>query len=138
MKNIQNLAMLSAVIAFTSCNSNKAEPQAEQEPQTEAIAPSADTTNQVVTQEANPATAVEEVKQTKAIEGTVKQITNGKDGYTATILTKDNSTYQVTISHSNLTDHKQYRTFNLNEIVKVSGEYWKMGEEKHITVREIQ
>lgn len=136
MKNIQNLAMLSAVIAFASCNSNKTEPQAE-ELKTETAMPAADTTNRVAT-EANPAVAGDEAKQIKVVEGTVKQIINGKDGYTAAILTKDNMTYQVTISHSNLTNHEQYRTFNLNEIVKVSGDYWETGAEKHITVREIQ
>lgn len=133
MKNIQNLAMLSAVIAFASCNSNKPEPQTDTEPQKETITTEMDTAKQAAaaSQQAKP-------NETLTIEGTVKEIANGKDGYTASILTSDNQTYKATISHSNLKDAKQYRTFNTNEIVKVTGDSWKMGEENHITVREIQ
>lgn len=122
----QNLALLSAVIAF-GCNSNKTEPQAE-EPQT-----------QTVTAEDSTTTAVqsEEAKQTKSIEGVVKEISYGKDGFTATVETKDDGIYQATISRVNLKNAKQYREFNNSEIVKLTGDFWKMGSDNQLTVREI-
>ncbi|MFT3795913.1 hypothetical protein [Flavobacterium sp.] len=127
---VQNLAMLSAVIAF-GCQSKQAEPQAE--PQTEAIAAETDTMVQQP-----EAVADKPANDTKTIDGIVKEIANGKDGYTATIETKDQGLFKATISRANLTDAKQYRTFNVSEIVKLSGDYWKMGEEQQLTVREIQ
>ncbi|HMI06752.1 MAG TPA: hypothetical protein VK528_04340 [Flavobacterium sp.] len=73
MKNIQNLAMLSAVIAFASCNSNKAEPQADTDPQKETITTEMDTAKQAgaANQQAKP-------NETLTVEGTVKEIANGK------------------------------------------------------------
>jgi hypothetical protein len=123
---VQNLAMLSAVIAF-GCNSNKTEPQAE-EPKTQTV----------TTEDASHETT-EQTQQTevKTIEGTVKATNHGKDGFTATIETKGGGMYQATISRANLKDAKQYREFNNNEIVKLTGDSWKMGEDNQLTVREI-
>jgi len=123
---IQNLAMLSAVIAFASCNTAKTETKAE--------IPTETTVN------ASDSTAVEETPKAeiKTVEGKVQEIQKGKDGYTAKIETQDKEVYFVTISHSNLKDHTQYRNANIGEIIKVSGDFWKMENENHITVREIQ
>ena len=71
------------------------------------------------------------------ISGTVSEIQPGKDGYTARIVTADNQTYFVTISHSNLTTPDQYKTVKPGEMVKVKGDFFKVGEENHITVREL-
>jgi|SRR6218665_114840 len=124
MKNAQNLAMLSAVIAFASCNTAKTD--VKQEVQTETVA--ADSL----------ATAEKLQGETKVVEGTVQEIQNGKDGYTAKIETADKTIYYVTVSHSNLKDHTQYKSVNPGEKLKVSGESWKAEENNHITVREIQ
>lgn len=126
---VQNLAMLSAVIAF-GCHSNQTE--APIEAQSGTVATGTDTI-------AQPEPVAEKpTNQSKTIDGIVKEMAQGKDGYTATIETKDNGIFKATISRTNLTDGKQYRTFNVNEIVKLSGDYWKMGEEQQLTVREIQ
>ena len=118
--NIQNLAMLSAVIAF-SCNSNKTGDKDLRKIET-VLAES----------KATPK------PETRIIEGTVKNIFHGKDGYTATIYTKENTTYYATISHSNLKDPAQYRELKPNEVVKLNGDYWKIDDEDQLTVREIQ
>jgi len=123
---IQNLAMLSAVIAFASCNTAKTETKSEIPTET--------------TVTASDSTAVEETPKAeiKMVEGKVQEIQNGKDGYTAKIETAEKEVYFVTISHSNLKDHMQYKSVKAGETLKVSGDFWKMENENHITVREIQ
>lgn len=125
---VQNLALLSAVIAF-GCNSNKTEPQADQT-KTESVTTEADAAQ-------NESGTNEQTMEVKTIEGVVTATNHGKDGYTATIETKDEGVFQATISRANLKDPKQYRDFNANEIVKLSGDSWKMGANKQLTVREI-
>lgn len=124
--HIQNLAMMSAVIAFASCNSYNQEQQAEK------VTP---TTTETDTAQAPPIEAP--ANEMKTIEGVVKSMVPGKDGYTAEIETKE-GIYKATISRANLNDPKQYRNFNTSEIVKLSGEFWTMEQEKQLTVREIQ
>jgi len=125
--HIQNLAMMSAVIAFASCNSAKTE--AKPEIKTETAAAEVDTA----------AAVSEDLKtETKSVEGKVTEILNGKDGYTATIETADKEIYLVTISHSNLKDHTQFRSVKIGETIKVKGDYWKMENTSNITVRELQ
>ena len=123
---IQNLAMLSAVIAFASCNTAKTETKAEIP--TETTATASDSTTVVETPKA----------EIRTVEGKVQEIQNGKDGYTAKIETAEKEVYFVTISHSNLKDHTQYKSVKAGETLKVSGDFWKMENENHITVREIQ
>lgn len=130
MKNtIQNLALLSAVITFASCNQKKPV-TTETEIKTEQV--------QVKQEKDTVATAPETPKaETKTVEGVVKEISSGKDGYTAKIETKDKEVYFVTISHSNLTNHEQYKSVKVGDTLKVTGDFWKMDVENHITVREI-
>ena len=126
--HIQNLTLLSAVIAFAGCNSAKTDSKPETEITTEATVSQTDTLK----------TTEEPAVETKVVEGTVKEITTGKDGYTAQIEAANKEVYFVTISHSNLKDHTQYKSVKAGETLKVSGDSWKMGDENHITVREIQ
>jgi len=119
---IQNLAMISAVLAFAGCHSNKTTTKTERKSETENVL-----------SEIPARTKAETI----VVEGTVKSIFNGKDGFTANIQTKDNKVYMVTVSRANLSDPKQYRSFNTNEVVKVNGDYWKMNDEDHVTVRTI-
>lgn len=125
--HIQNLAMMSAVIAFASCNTAKTE--AKPETQTETTISETDAAT----------TITEDLKaETQSVEGKVREIQSGKDGYTAKIETADQAIYFVTISHSNLKDHTQYKSVKIGETLKVSGDFWKTDKENHITVREIQ
>lgn len=122
---VQNLTMLSAVIAF-GCQSNKTETPVE-EPQAPTVTAS-DTT---------AAATPGESMQSKTIDGIVKYTSHGKDGFTAAIETNDGTVYQATISRANLKDPKQYRDFNTNELVKLTGDSWKMGQDNQLTVRVI-
>ena len=120
--NIQNLAMLSAVIAF-GCHSNKTDEKTERKFTTETV---------LTGNKPDP------MPETRNIEGTVKTIFHGKDGYIANVHTTDNQIYYATISRANLNDPTQYREFKPNETVKLNGDYWKIDDEDQLTVREIQ
>jgi uncharacterized lipoprotein YajG len=74
---------------------------------------------------------------TKTVDGTVVDILQGKDGYTAKLKSSTNEIYFVTISHTNLKNPAQYKTVTTGDKLKVSGDFWKMEKENHITVREI-
>lgn len=117
--------MVSAVLAFAGCQSRQGDlPQA---------AETVDTT-----ESAQPAASeVQNTTASKTVEGTVTHFENGKDGYTAIIETHHDGAYQIIISRANLKDPKQFRHFNNNEIVKVSGDLWSLGQKPQITVREI-
>jgi hypothetical protein len=126
--NVQNLALLSAVITFASCESHKK--STIDDSGTEVVkvrTPSQDTLNKE---------AVPEMK-TKTIQGTVVDINRGKDGYTAKIETPAMTIVAATISRSNLKDPEQYKEVRIGENLNVTGDYWKLGKEDQITVREI-
>lgn len=73
------------------------------------------------------------------VTGEVQAVTPGKDGYTAKIISADSLLYFATISHANLKENAaQYRAVNVGEKITVKGDIWKMGEETHITVRELK
>ncbi len=85
---------------------------------------------------ATPAAPVAEPeKQIVTVTGKVEEIVNGKDGYTAKIISAD-GTYFITASIPNSTDPKNYRKVAVGETVTVKGEQWMQGTEKHIVVRE--
>ncbi len=128
MNYIQNLALLSAVIAFASCESHKQKTVTESGVEVVKVrTPTIDTVNKGD----HPAVEM------KTVEGTVLSTNQGKDGYTARLETLDKEIFAVTISHSNLTKHEQYRTVKVGEKLKVTGEFWKLQDENQITVREI-
>jgi len=128
MNQIQNLALLSAVIAFASCESNKQKTVTESGVEVVKVrTPTADTINKID----KPPSEI------KTVEGIVLSTNQGKDGYTARLETADKEIYAVTISHSNLKDHTQYKSVKIGEKLKVTGEFWKMQDENQITVREI-
>ncbi len=90
----------------------------------------------------NPATISTDSDNQEAmkefISGVVNEIQQGKDGYTAKIITVANGIYYATISHSNLKDPAQYRTVNTGDTITAKGDQWKAGNENHITVRELK
>lgn len=60
------------------------------------------------------------------IKGSVTAIENGKDGYTATVLSQAKKEYQVTISKINLERRKAaYKRFEVGEKVTITGDWWK-------------
>lgn len=121
--------MLSAVIAFASCESHKKTTITESgDAIVKARTPTEDTINK---QEIPPL-------ETKTVEGIVSEIHSGKDGYTAKIETSDKEVYFVTISHSNLKNPEQYKTVKPGDRLKVTGDFWKMDDDNQITARQIQ
>ena len=73
------------------------------------------------------------------ISGQVQQVQAGKDGYTAQLITADSVVYFVTISRANLKENaNDYRAVTIGETITIKGDVWKMGDETHVTVRELK
>jgi starvation-inducible outer membrane lipoprotein len=119
---IQNLVVLSIAIALGGCNSADSETKSESETKSAMHA-------------AKPKKAV---TQTSIASGKIQSISKEKDGYAAELLTDEDDTYYITISHSNLITPSQYREFKIGESVTVVGEYWQMDHENHLSVHSIQ
>lgn len=124
-KNILALVALSGMMTLTSCE-KKIEVKTEIKDNQEVVA------NDTIVATETPAV------ETKTVEGKVVEITPGKDGYTAKLETAEKEHYFVTISHSNLTNHEQYKSVNVGETLKVTGDFWKMEDQNQITVRVIE
>lgn len=117
-------AVFTVLISLMSCT-NKIEEQKEIIKEVE-----------VKTDTISAKTPKEEVQKT--VEGVVTNINQGKDGYTATLETSTKEEYFVTISHSNLTNHEQYKAVKVGENLKVTGDFRKMEDKNQITVRVIE
>jgi len=127
MKKVyKSLILVVAITTMASCNSNKKATVAEDG--TEVV--------KVRTPEATEESKEEEKDSIISVEGEVKEINQGKDGYTA-ILTTEDGIYFATISIPNLKDPKQYRAVKIGETIKVKGDSWKMEQDNYITVREL-
>ncbi|AWG26738.1 hypothetical protein [Flavobacterium kingsejongi] len=127
-KTIRNSAMATLVVMAVACNPKT------NETNDKAVPVNAAEVEQ--TRDSIRETAEEPV-ETIVIEGAIKSINQGKDGYTAEILTNEKQTYFATISIPNLKDPKQYHAYKVGETVKVKGTVWKMDEENHVKVTEI-
>lgn len=127
MKKVyKSLILVVAITAMASCNSNKKATVTEDG--TEVV--------KVRTHESTEESKEEEKDSIISVQGEVKEINQGKDGYTA-ILTTEDGIYFATISIPNLKDPKQYRAVKIGETIKVKGDSWKMEEDNYITVREL-
>lgn len=81
---------------------------------------------------------IENTEGNITISGIVKSTEKGKDGYTAKIKTDEKQIYFATISIPNLGKNaSKYRKFKIGERVSVTGDFWELGSEKRITVRDI-
>lgn len=124
-KNILKLVVLSSVIVLSGC-AKTVKIETETKDNQEIV--SADS----IVEAETPAV------ETKTVEGKVVEIAPGKDGYTAKLETAEKEYYFVTISHSNLTNHEQYKSVKVGETLKVTGDFWKMEDQNQITVRLIE
>lgn len=124
---IKIIVPIALIATFTACNETKKV----NTPDTPAV-----TTPVTPVAPADTATATEPQKETVTITGKAAEIVNGKDGYTAKIVTADGAVYFITASIPNSKDPKNYRRVAVGETVTVSGEQWMQGTEKHIIVRE--
>jgi len=118
MKNyIKTLAMLFATVVLSNCNSPKSEAEVA---------------------EISSAPSPQQATETRIVEGTVAEIRNRKDGYTAVVVTSSKENFEVLVSRANLKNPTQYRTYKMNEFITVTGDYWKVDKQNHLTVRVIQ
>jgi lysyl-tRNA synthetase class II len=72
------------------------------------------------------------------VNGTVGEITFGKDGYTAQLKDDSGREYFVTISRANLDDPKQYRELKAGDKITVKGESFKLDNKLHIKVEDLK
>lgn len=126
--NIQNLAMLSAVITFASCEQHK---------QSKVTKSGTEVVKVRTPQEDTLDKSAEPQMESRSIEATVVEINSGKDGYTAKVETGTKEIYFATVSHANLKDHSQYKTLKPGDKVHLAGDFWKMNDENQLTVREL-
>lgn len=124
-RNLLKTVALSGILALSSCN-KKVEVKTEIKENQEVV------NNDTITEPEAPTV------ETKTVEGKVVEIIPGKDGYTAKLETAEKENYYVTISHSNLTNHEQYKSVKVGESLKVTGDFWKMEDKNQITVRVIE
>lgn len=167
--NVQNLAFLSAVIAFASCQQHKestideagnevikirkpTEDTIVESPQTEQAPASVPTADEPLKNQ--PAKMVTPREPASAqtsnsadtgkpapmitVKGIVREITRGKDGYTAKIETSGGDVVAATVSRSNLRDPDQYRELAVGDAVRVSGNTWKLDGVGQMTVRALE
>ena len=73
-----------------------------------------------------------------SVTGTVTEIQNGKDGYTARLLTADGKEFYATISRANLFKPETYRSAKTGDMLTVTGDHWQMEGKDQITVHEIK
>lgn len=127
-KTFVKLLALVVAVGLYSCNSNKK--AAVKEDGTEVV--------KIRTPDATEAGKEEEKVETVTVQGKVNEINKGKDGYTAILTTEDGKIYYATISIPNLKDPKQYRSVQIGETIKVTGDSWKMENDNYITVRGLE
>ncbi len=71
------------------------------------------------------------------VKGEITEINQGKDGYTAKLKMADGTVYFATISIPNMKDPKQYKRYNVGDVIKVKGKSFKIEEDTMIKVEEL-
>ena len=79
----------------------------------------------------------EKTAETIVINGTVKEITFGKDGYTAQVATEEQGTYDALVSIVNVGGRENYQQCNVGDKVSFKGIPSNLGDAKLLTVKEI-
>src|SRR5690606_37573888 len=75
---------------------------------------------------------------TATISGVISEITQEKDGQTIKLTNNKGVNYTAVVSISNLKENaSQYRKFEVGESVSFKGEFFKLGEENRMVVREV-
>ncbi|MBL7784982.1 MAG: hypothetical protein JNM36_03695 [Chitinophagales bacterium] len=79
----------------------------------------------------------EKTAETIVINGTVKEIAFGKDGYTAQVATEEQGTYDALVSIVNVGGRENYQQCNVGDKVSFKGIPSNLGDAKLLTVKEI-
>jgi len=131
MKKTFFIAAGIAMLTLASCKNKDAEESTANDTivaDTSAVAVDATATTVDTATLAEPVKRVpEDVKEIMAVAGTVTAVTNGKDGYTATVLNnKDSIVYDVVISRISLKE--AYKPVKAGDKILAIGEQYKVGE----------
>jgi hypothetical protein len=86
---------------------------------------------------ATPVAAIETSAEPIIITGTVKSITNGKDGYTAEVQTDKDGTYAALVSISNVGGPDKHQSCVVGDVVSFKGIPSVSGNAKSLMVKEI-
>ncbi len=79
------------------------------------------------------------VENTIEVTWVVSEVMNWKDWYTAKLMNENQEEYFATMSVSNLWENSdKYAVYEEWDEITVIGELWNLGEEKHITVKDIK
>jgi len=137
MKNKGILLSMLAVMALASCTDKKSAETVTEEPAAvevnDATATKTDSVTQVPQQDQETIAEGTEI----TVKGKIKEINQGKDGYTARIEMADGKAYMATISIPNLKDPKQYKKYNVGDEIKVKGKAYPIEEDTLIKVEEL-
>jgi hypothetical protein len=71
------------------------------------------------------------------VNGTVKSVVSGKDGYTAEVQTEADGIYAALVSISNVGGPDNYKSCEVGDKVSFEGKPWLMGDVKQLTVKKI-
>jgi|SRR5690606_8512060 len=113
-KSVFILVILAFIWGLTSCESNKIQNETDEK------------TGEVWTEGVT------------TISGTISSVTQEKDGQTIVLTNNKGITYTAVISIPNLRENaSQYRKFEVGETVSFKGEFFKLGEENRMVVREV-
>ena len=128
------LIVLSTIALLTACNDKK---QDTTEPAAVEIEDTVATDN---TEVAMPdASAVTHANgDIITVEGKVTEKVNGKDGYTATILTDEGKKYSATISIPNMENPKDFRSVEIGDMITVTGEVINLESDVLIKVTQLK
>lgn len=138
MKNRIIAMAFIASIAF-ACNEKKETENAEEIPAAQEVVDNTATDVDSVKPEEEVADKSAQLAEGTdvTVKGEITEINNGKDGYTAKIKMADGTVYFATISIPNLKDPKQYKKFNVGDVIKVKGKTFKIEEDTLIKVEEL-
>ncbi|MEL1245926.1 hypothetical protein AAEO56_16755 [Flavobacterium sp. DGU11] len=135
-KRIIALSVVSA-LAFAACTEKK-ETVTEEPAAVEVVDKTAAPIDSVVTPTEVPEKNSQLAEGTEiTVEGKITEINQGKDGYTAKIKMADGTVYFATISIPNMKDPKQYKKYNVGDVIKVKGKTFRVEEDTMIKVEEL-
>ncbi|WP_146185967.1 hypothetical protein [Flavobacterium album] len=135
-KRIVALSVVFA-LAFTACTEKK-ETATEEPAAVEVVDKTATAVDSVPAPAEVPDKSAQLAEGTEiTVKGEITEINQGKDGYTAKLKMANGTVYFATISIPNLKDPKQYRKFNVGDVIKVIGKTFKVEEDTMIKVEEL-
>ncbi|MFP9115926.1 hypothetical protein ACLI1A_18455 [Flavobacterium sp. RHBU_3] len=139
MKKNLVIASLGALLTLTACNKKQDETANPEELKSYTVkgnpdlAPADTATAAAANDTTAPADGPKEGDKV-TVRGKVTEITQGKDGYTAKLKVAEGQFFNATVSIPNMKDPKQYKAVKTDEMITVTGTYFKLGKEDGVKV----